>query len=163
MDAATGFNREDVRPELFVPSDEAKAILDEIVRQQSQGVLNDSSQPVRPVYGRYGKAILEAEAAGQTNRAKEITKHLGNLENTYFQTPQELAADLIGLYLLNPKKAKAEMPKATKLVRDILNKSDVVQFYSMPLAAMVAAIFANMLLAEGEEEERKGILAQQTI
>ena len=163
MDAASGFNREDVRPELFVPSDEAKEILDEIVRQQSQGVLNDSSQPVRPVYGRYGKAILEAEAAGRTNEAKQITKHLGNLENTYFQTPQELAADLIGLYLLNPKKAKAEMPKATKLVRDILNKSDVVQFYSMPLAAMVAAIFANMLLAEGEEEERKGILAQQTI
>ena len=55
------------------------------------------------------------------------------------------------------------MPQATKLVRDILNRSDVVQFYSMPLAAMVAAIFANMLLAEGEEEERKGILAQQTI
>jgi len=74
-----------------------------------------------------------------------------------------LAADLIGLYLLNPKKAKAEMPQATKLVRDILNKGDVVQFYSMPLAGMVAAIFANMLLAEGEDEERKGILAQQTI
>ena len=38
---------------------------------------------VRP-HGLKGYLILEAEAAGQTNRAKEITKHLGNLENTYF-------------------------------------------------------------------------------
>ena len=163
MDAASGFLPANQRPETFLPSGEAKAILDEIVRMQSQGVLNETATLVRPTYAKYGQEILAAEAKGDTARAKQLTKYLQRLENEYFQSPQELAADLIGLYLLNPKKAKAEMPQATKLVRDILNKSDVVQFYSMPLAAMVAAIFANMLLAEGEEEDRKGILAQQTI
>jgi len=163
MDAASGFLPANQRPETFVGSGEAQSILNEIVRQQSQGILNESATPVRPTYSRYGQAILEAEGKGDTGRANQIAGRLQKLENEYFQTPHELAADLIGLYLLNPKKAKAEMPQATKLVRDILNKSDVVQFYSMPLAAMVAAIFANMLLAEGEEEDRKGILAQQTI
>ena len=74
-------------------------------------------------------------------RQREITRQLTKMEDQYFHTPQELAADLIGLYLMNPKKAKAEMPEATRLVRDILNKGDVVKFYSMPLAAMVAAIW----------------------
>jgi len=40
-----------------------------------------------------------------------------------------------------------------------MNKgSGPVKFFSMPLAALVAAIFANMLIAEGEDEERQGIL-----
>ena len=51
------------------------------------------------------------------------------------------------------------MPNATKLVRDILNSSKVVTFYSMPLAALVATIFANMLVAEQEEEEKGGALS----
>jgi hypothetical protein len=80
-------------------------------------------------------------------------------EDSYFQTPQELAADLIGFYLMSPKQAKQQMPKATKLVRDILNSSKVVTFYSMPLATLVAAIFANMLVAEQEEEEKGGALS----
>ena len=80
-------------------------------------------------------------------------------EDSYFQTPQELAADLIGFYLMSPQQAKQQMPKATKLVRDILNSSNVVTFYSMPLAALVAAIFANMLVAEQEEDEKRGALA----
>jgi hypothetical protein len=29
----------------------------------------------------------------------------------------------------------------------------------MPFAALVAAIFANMMLADGEEEEQRGILS----
>jgi hypothetical protein len=80
-------------------------------------------------------------------------------EDSYFQIPQELAADLIGFYLYFPGRAKRLMPKATKLVRDILNSSKVVTFYSMPLATLVAAIFANMLVAEGEEEDQQAALA----
>ena len=82
-------------------------------------------------------------------------------EDDYFQTPAELAADLIGFYLLDHKQAKQQMPKATKLVRDLLNGSDVVTFFSMPLAGLVAVILANMFNADREEEEQQmaGVLS----
>ena len=60
---------------------------------------------------------------------------------------------------MSPQRAKQLMPKATKLVRDLMNSSKVVTFYSLPLASLVAAIFANMLVAEGEEEDQRAALA----
>ena len=47
------------------------------------------------------------------------------------------------------------MPKATKVVRDLLNGGDVVTFYSMPLAGLVAVILANMMNSDREEEEQR--------
>ena len=157
MDAAAGDTSSNTRPETFVGSDQARRILDEIVRQQRIGVLAENT-PVRPTYESFKDAFEEAARVNPGVRP-QLKRRLERMENDYFQTPHELAADLIGLYLMNPKKAKAEMPEATRLVRDILNKGDVVKFYSMPLAAMVAAIFANMLVAEGEDDEMQGLLS----
>jgi len=139
---------------------DAKDILAEIVRMQRGGVLSGlgESVSVRNTYDTVNEAINEAEAEGDKMRARNVELQLMRFEDTYLQTPQELAADLIGTYLIDPKYAKMMMPKATKLVRDVLNNGDTVKFYSMPLAAMVAAIFANMLVAEGEEEEKRGVL-----
>ena len=90
----------------------------------------------------------------QPNKSQKIKLQLLKAE-AYYQNPQELAADLIGYYLMSPQQAKQLMPKATKLVRDLMNSSKVATFYSMPLASLVAAIFANMLVAEGEEEDQQ--------
>ena len=51
------------------------------------------------------------------------------------------------------------MPKTAKLLREVMNGGDVFTLYSMPLAAILAAIMANMLVAEGEEEEKQGLLS----
>ena len=140
---------------------DAKDILAEIVRMQRGGVLSGLGEgvSVRNTYDTFNEAINEAEANDDKMRARKLELQLMKFEDTYLQTPQELAADLIGTYLIDPKYAKTMMPKATKLVRDVLNSGDTVKFYSMPLAAMVAAIFANMLVAEGEEEEKQGLLS----
>ena len=145
---------------------DAQEILDEIVRMQRGGVLSglgEANVPVRPSYDDFNSAIAEQERRGNFPAALDFESQLLQNEDTYFQTPQELAADLIGVYLIDPKYAKMMMPKATKLVRDVMNNGGPVKFFSMPLASIVAAIFANMLVAAGEEEERKGILARQTI
>ena len=167
MDAAKGDNLDPTEGVPDIDQQLAQDILDEIVRMQRTGNLTNpgSNNPiaVRGTYPIFEEAILKAEQKGDDFRARQLELQLMEAEDTYFQIPQELAADLFGLYLMNPQQAKREMPKATKLVRDVMNKGDTLTFFSMPFAAVVAAIFANMLLAEGEEEDRRGILAQQTI
>ena len=153
MDAAAG--RELDR----YSSQDAKEILDEIVALQRTGILDDGTSPVRGTYDIFNKAIDAAEAEGNLMRARSLELQLMKAEDTYFQTPQELAADLFGFYLMSPQRAKQLMPKATKLVRDIMNSSRVVTFYSMPLASLVAIIFANMLIGEQEEEDQRGALS----
>ena len=153
MDAAAGLKIDGYT------SQDAKEILDEIVALQRTGVLDDGKTPLRGTYNIFNEAIDKAEAEGNQMRARSLELQLMRGEDNYIQTPQELAADLIGFYLYFPGRAKRLMPKATKLVRDILNSSKVVTFYSMPLATLVAAIFANMLVAEQEEEEKGGALS----
>jgi hypothetical protein len=153
MDAAAGLKIEGYTKQ------DAQEILDEIVQFQRTGVLDDGKTPIRGTYRDFNNAIDAAQQAGKTQRAAQLELQLMDVEDSYFQIPQELAADLIGFYLYLPVRAKRLMPKATKLVRDILNSSKVVTFYSMPLATLVAAIFANMLVAEQEEEEKGGALS----
>ena len=153
MDAAAGLNIKGYTKQ------DAQEILDEIVQFQRTGVLDDGRTPIRSTYREFNNAIDAAQQAGKTQRAAQLELQLMDAEDSYFQIPQELAADLIGFYLYFPGRAKRLMPKATKLVRDILNSSKVVTFYSMPLATLVAAIFANMLVAEGEEEDQQAALA----
>ena len=108
----------------------------------------------------FNREINMSTILGDDMRARRLELQLMQSEDTYFQKPHELAADLFGLYLFDPQRAKKEMPKATKLVRDVMNVGDgVVKFFSMPFATLVAAIFANMMVAEGEEEEQRGILS----
>ena len=156
MDAAGGINIKGMTQQ------DAQDILDEIITFQRKGVLSMMGEnlPARGDYGNFAEAIANAEAEGDLQRARSYELQLMRGEDSYFQTPNELAADLIGFYLIDPQRAKKEMPKAAKLVRDILNQGDgTVKFFSMPFAALVAAIFANMMLADGEEEEQRGILS----
>ena len=51
------------------------------------------------------------------------------------------------------------MPNATRLVRNLMQESKTVTFYAMPFASLIAAILANMALAEGEEEDQQAALA----
>ncbi|MDC2981501.1 hypothetical protein OA007_02210 [SAR116 cluster bacterium] len=153
LDGAAGLNVQGYSQQ------DATDILNEIVQLQRKGVLDDGTTPVRDTYPYFNEAIDRYETQGELQRARSAELQLMRAEDSYFQTPQELAADLIGFYLMSPKQAKQQMPKATKLVRDILNSSKVVTFYSMPLATLVAAIFANMLVGEQEEEDQRGALS----
>ena len=45
------------------------------------------------------------------------------------------------------------MPKATRLARLVFRENPTIQFFSLPFASIVAMVLANMLIAEGEEEE----------
>ena len=72
---------------------------------------------------------------------------------------------MVGVYMVDPQFMKQQAPKTARFVRTYLNSADtskIVQFFSAPLAAIVAAIMANMLVGEAEEEDkeqRRGILS----
>jgi hypothetical protein len=75
--------------------------------------------------------------------------------------PEELVADLIASYLINPQRLKQIAPTAAGFARDMLNQSDssaVAKFYSAPIGVVIAAIIANMLVGEREEQEEQGML-----
>ena len=96
-----------------------------------------------------GQKLVKKGALTQS----EVDSTLGGAERTYFHTPHELAADLLGLYMLDPAGARAMMPKATRLARLVFRDNPTIQFFSLPFASIVAMVLANMLVAEGEEEE----------
>ena len=83
----------------------------------------------------------------------EVDSTLKGAERTYFHSPHELAADLLGLYMLDPAGARHMMPKATRLARLVFRDNPTIQFFSLPFASIVAMVLANMLVAEGEEED----------
>jgi len=141
------------------------AILQEIVNLQRTGILTDAqgnNAPVRDIY---------PEAAAR--KGNDLPPHLQGLLNTsgidafvdqtevqYLQTPEELSADPFAVYFFDPAYAKKVMPKTTRLIRKLFNnKGGPVQFWSMPFASVIAAILANMMVAEGEEEEKQGLLS----
>ena len=96
-----------------------------------------------------GQKLVKQGALTQS----EVDSTLSGAERTYFHTPHELAADLLGLYMLDPAGARAMMPKATRLARLVFRDNPTIQFFSLPFASIVAMVLANMLVAEGEEEE----------
>lgn len=96
-----------------------------------------------------GKKLVRRGALTQG----EMDSTLGGAERTYFHTPHELAADLLGLYMLDPAGTRAMMPKAARLARLVFRDNPTIQFFSLPFASIVAMVLANMLVAEGEEED----------
>ena len=141
---------------------DAQDILDEIIRFQRTGALtmpDGTSEKVRPSYDEMGAAITRQQAAGRNDLAQMNELALIDFEENYLQTPHEMSADPIAVYFFDPKMTKQQMPKTAKLLREVLNGGDVFTLYSMPLAALLAAIMANMLVAEGEEEEKQGLLS----
>jgi len=134
---------------------DARDIINEVIRMQRTGILEGFGTKF-PVRNDYSKG-MELVSKGKVTQSKYDTV-MREGERTYFHTPYELAADLLGIYMFDPKLAKREMPKATKLVRLLLKDNPNVQFFSAPFSAVVAMVMANMLLAEKEDEEEKALL-----
>jgi hypothetical protein len=45
------------------------------------------------------------------------------------------------------------MPKTARLLQIAFRDNPTIQFFSLPFASIVAMVLANMLIAEGEEQE----------
>jgi hypothetical protein len=131
---------------------DARDIIDEIIRFQRTGVVEGfgTKSPIRRDYSRGAERV----ALGILTRG-EVDATLGSYERSYFQTPYEMAADLLGVYMLDPALAKREMPKASELARLLLKDNPTIQLFSAPLSVVLSMVMANMLIAEREEEEKK--------
>jgi hypothetical protein len=86
-----------------------------------------------------------------------MTKH----RNNYIRNPAEFAVDPIWVYMVDPKFAKESMPTTAEFIRKLLNNAtfnkDTLQFYSSPIATMVAAALAVLAANGGEEPEEQPI------
>jgi hypothetical protein len=150
-----------------------KEMLDEMVQLQRTSVIQVlDGQPaiVREGYmGIFEQIQKQIEAAGLTmERAIEVTrtnprarKVLTDAQDNYedyTQRAAELCADLLAVYAIDPAFMKQVAPKTARFARIYLNSADsgrLVQFYSAPFAAIVAAIMANLLVGEKEDEEEQ--------
>ena len=162
------------KADLKISKKDAEDIINEIINVQRSGVLEGDARRylmaspgqasierapdqfetdftnVRTDYY-LGKKLVKQGALTQS----EVDSTLKRAERTYFHSPHELAADLLGLYMLDPAGARAMMPKATRLARLVFRDNPTIQFFSMPFASIVAIVLANMLVAEGEEQEEE--------
>lgn len=154
-----------------VSQQDAQDIIDEVINMQRMGILSNSAGEfrVREQYASFADRIIKARKKGyspadmatyEAGLKQEMIDH----EDSYLHTPQELAADMIGMYLTDPKGFKKQAPNAARFVQIMLNSarapsSNFVEFYSAPFAAVVATILATMQLGEEEEEQKKGALA----
>lgn len=131
---------------------DARDIVDEIIRFQRSGVIEGfgTNSPIRRDYARGAERVSKGIMT-----QSEVDAALGPYERSYFQTPYEMAADLLGVYMLDPALAKREMPKAAKLARLLLKDNKTIQFFSAPFSVVLAMVMANMLVAESEEEDRQ--------
>lgn len=131
---------------------DARDIIDEIIRFQRSGVIEGfgTKSPIRRDYAKGAERVSKGIMT-----QSEVDAALGPYERSYFQTPYEMAADLLGVYMLDPALAKREMPKAAKLARLLLKDNKTIQFFSAPFSVVLAMVMANMLVAESEEEDRQ--------
>lgn len=136
--------------DLKISQQDAQAIVDEIITMQRTGRLTGGigASTVRQDYQR-GDILV---SLGRLTRG-EVDSTLRAAETTYFHTPWELAADAIGIYFHSPEIAKQQMPKTSRLLQIAFRDNPTIQFFSLPFASIVAMVLANMLIAEGEEED----------
>ena len=150
---------------------QARQIIEELKQLQSkQGALSpygleDPSFSVRESYQVFEQSQAEKAETGGYAAAVMMPKEAKSFEKferTYMNTPEELIADLVAAYLTNPQRIKQIAPTAAQFARDLLNQSDsskVAKFYSAPIGVVVAAIIANMLVGEREDEDEKAALS----
>jgi hypothetical protein len=150
---------------------DAKKVIDELVNLQRTGVLNvagvDTS--VRPDYDTMRSDIEYLRKANISKQEKQqridqLRQIIQDGEAKYIQKIPELAGDLLGAFLADPKGLKRQAPTAAYVAKTILNMassptSGILKFYSAPLATVVAAIIANMLVGEREDEDEKAALS----
>ena len=129
----------------------SKAIYDEIVGLQRKGLIPGTDMRVRDTYRTFEELSPELQAGNK--------QRLKNVEATYFQSPEELAADAIAYYLADPQLAKQNMPLTAKLIREAFSNNNTVQFFNLPLGVILAGVIANMAVAMKEDEEEKAALS----
>ena len=100
--------------------------------------------------------------AGQISQAEVDTGVANRQEQAdyytnYMQSVRELAVDPVLVYLINPKLAKAVMPKTAALIRQQFNNAgnNKVKFFNHPAAIVMATVMAMLAQAMAEEEEEK--------
>ncbi len=136
------------KADLQMSKQDAQDIVAEIVAMQRAGKVGGES--IRQDYGR-GRQLVALGAYTQG----EVDSVIDRGETTYFHTPWEMAADAMGIYMHSPDVAKQEMPKTARLLQIAFRDNPTIQFFSMPFASVVAMVLANMLVAEGEEEQEE--------
>lgn len=129
----------------------SKAIYDEIVGLQRKGLIPGTDLRVRDSYRIFEEMSPERQAV---NKQK-----LKDIEASYLQSPEELAADAIAYYLADPQLAKQNMPTTAKLIREAFTKNRTIQFFNLPLGVILAGIIANMAVAMKEDEDEKAALS----
>ena len=147
------------KKQMQMDQQQAQSIVDELVNLQRKGVLdirNDAGEVVDQARIRQVYEKLEAYRISDY----AIRQH----EVTYLHRPSELLADAISAYFIDPAGFKRQAPNAAAFVQKLLNSatsptSNIVQFYSAPLAAVVATIMAMLAVGEREEEEEQAALS----
>jgi hypothetical protein len=160
------------RTDINISIEDAQQVINEMINMQRTGVLSISGvgdAVARKDYQTVGQMALNIQNNNNLNdsqkaqREEKLRQDLLKYETIYFQTMPELAADMIGMYMSDPKGFKQRAPAAAAITKQLLNQansptSGLVKFYSMPLATVVAIIMANLLAGEREEEEQNGML-----
>jgi len=109
----------------------------------------EAYSPKNPGERRAVRFIRKVMSSGLTPQTKQAYQD-------YTRMAAEFAVDPVWVYLINPKLAKKLMPTTSKMIQQEFRKADnkVIQFYSHPLAVVMAALVA-LEMAMDDEEERK--------
>lgn len=160
------------RSQINISKEDAQQVINEMIDMQRTGVLSisgvgdavarsDYPRIIQIVMGiRNDSKLTERQKA---QKEEELRQDVLKAEAQYYHSMPELAADMIGMYMADPKGFKKRAPAAAAITRQLLNQinsptSGLVKFYSMPLATVVAIIMANLLAGEREEQEEQGML-----
>ena len=151
--------------------DMAKAVVDEMLMLQRTGILQTSAgvTRLRREYERMAEAVIRnrnsnKSPADKALREDLIKKEMFAHEDSYLHTPQEMAADMIGAYMMDPKGFKKIAPTAAEVAASLLNRasspsSKFMQFYSAPLASVIAVIMATLAAGEEEKQNEEALLS----
>ena len=107
----------------------------------------------------YYQKEVDAGLMSQADAAAGMDRRQANSDyyTDYMQGVRELAVDPVLIYLINPKLAKAVMPKTAALIREQFNNAgnNKVKFFSHPMAVVIATVMAMLAQGMAEEEEEK--------
>jgi len=142
-----------------------REILSELKHIQERAMFSTSGVQA-PIRGAQSMVMMlkdakrDLEADGQSFEAQKATvrRQLKDHQN-YERSIGELTVDALQLYAHDPKTMKRVAPQTARMIRELFNKSGnkKIQFYSHPLAMVVAVVMAIMAKAGMEDEEEQQI------
>ena len=124
--------------------------------QFSTGGVQAPIRGARPLATMLRSVKKELEANGISwEKNKALARKTMKDHQDYERSIGELTVAALQLYDHDPKTMKSAAPNTAKLIRDLFRKSGnkKIQFYSHPLAMVVAAVMAIMAKAGMEDEE----------